>query len=97
MYLFSTVASSGVQGEGAYTGLEIGGFASPNANHFWGKCESFCPTDSQYFWITANQFRPIANHLLMDSQKDLFMNPHNFFVEVLCNKKQHCELIANDC
>ena len=24
-----------------YTGLKIGGFASPNAIHFWGKCESF--------------------------------------------------------
>ena len=26
----------------------------------WGKCESLWPTDSQYFWVTANQFRPIA-------------------------------------
>ena len=23
-----------------YTGLEIGGCASPDANHFWGICES---------------------------------------------------------
>ena len=23
-----------------YTGLEIGGVASQNANHFWGNCES---------------------------------------------------------
>ena len=45
-----------------YTGLEIGRFALPNANHFWGKCESLWPTDSQYFWVTANKFRPIANN-----------------------------------
>ena len=30
-------------------GLEIGGFAWPNANHFRGKYESLWPTDSQYF------------------------------------------------
>ena len=26
-----------------YIGLEIGVFALPNANHFWGKCELFLP------------------------------------------------------
>ena len=45
-----------------YSGLELGGYASPNANYFWGKCESLWPTDSQYFWVTSNQFKPIANH-----------------------------------
>ena len=45
-----------------YLGLEIGGLASPNANHFWSKSESLWSTDSQYFWVTVNQFRPIANH-----------------------------------
>ena len=30
-----------------YLGLEIGGFALPNANHFWDKCESLWPTDLQ--------------------------------------------------
>ena len=39
-----------------YTGLEIGGFASPNANLFWGNCESHWPTDSQYLWVTATHF-----------------------------------------
>ena len=25
-----------------FTGLEIGGVASQNANRFWGNCESLC-------------------------------------------------------
>ena len=29
-----------------YTGLEIGGVASQNANHFWGKCELLWQSDS---------------------------------------------------
>ena len=45
-----------------YTGLEISEFALPNVNHFWDNCELLWPTDSQYFWVTVNQFRPIANH-----------------------------------
>ena len=45
-----------------YKGLEIGEFATPNENHFWDKCESLWLIDSHYFWVTANQFRPIANH-----------------------------------
>ena len=31
-----------------YTGLEIGGVASQNANHFWSNCESLCQSDSQH-------------------------------------------------
>ena len=31
-----------------HTGLEIGGVASRNVNHFWGNCESLCQSDSQY-------------------------------------------------
>ena len=42
--------------------MEIGGFASLNVSHFWGKSRSVWPTDLQYFLIFANQFRPIANH-----------------------------------
>ena len=45
-----------------------------------GKCESLRPTDSQYFWVTANRSRPIELLLLMDSQKDSFR-------EVSCNKE----------
>ena len=40
----------------------MGEFASPNANHFYDYCESFWPTDSQYFWVTAYYFWLIANH-----------------------------------
>ena len=43
-------------------GWKISRFTSPNANYFWGKCDSLKPTDSQYFWVTANHFWPIANH-----------------------------------
>ena len=53
--------------------MEIGGFASPNGNYFWGKYESLWPTDSQYFWVTANQFRLIANHFCQWICKDLFL------------------------
>ena len=31
-----------------YTGLEIGGVASQNANYFWGNCESLWQSKSQY-------------------------------------------------
>ena len=66
------------------TGLEIG--------------ESLLPTDLQYSWVTANnQFRPIANHFVMNSQEDLFLSFSPFFNEVLCNKKQQCKQIANHC
>ena len=30
--------------------------ADSHWNHFWGNCESLWPTDSSYFWITANHF-----------------------------------------
>ena len=33
-----------------YTGLEIGGIASPNANHFWGNCESLWLSNSPKFF-----------------------------------------------
>ena len=45
-----------------YAGLEIGGIASPNANHFWGNGESLWQCDSPNFVATANHFWPIANH-----------------------------------
>ena len=46
---------------------------SPNANYFWGKCESLRSTDSQYFWVTANQFKPIANHFANGFTKRPFL------------------------
>ena len=74
-----------------YAGLEIGGFASTKANHFWGKCESLWPTDSQYFWVTVNQFRPIADHFCKRIRKSAL------FREVLLNKEHQCIQIANHC
>ena len=32
-----------------HTGLEVGGFASPNVNHFYGNCKSLWPSDSPNF------------------------------------------------
>ena len=73
--------------------MEIDGFASPNANHFWGRprCESLWPTDSQYFKVIANQFKPIANHCCY------WIRKKTPFREVLFNKEQPCEQIANHC
>ena len=45
-----------------YTGLKIGRFVSPNANYNRGKCESLTNW-FVIFWVTANLFRQIANHL----------------------------------
>ena len=66
--------------------LEIGEFASPNANHFWGNCESLWPTDLQFFFVTANQFWPNANNFCKwIRKKTLFFGPHAFLRKVLCN------------
>ena len=35
---------------------------SPNANHFWGFCESLRQSGSPNFFGIANHFWPIANH-----------------------------------
>ena len=32
-----------------YTGLEIGGDASQNVNHFWGNCESLWQSTANHF------------------------------------------------
>ena len=45
-----------------YSGLEIGGIASPNTNHFQHNCESLWQRNSPNFFGTANHFWPIANH-----------------------------------
>ena len=41
-----------------YLGLELGQVRITfrvNANYFSGKCESLCPTNSQFFLVTAYQ------------------------------------------
>ena len=65
------------------TGLEIGGFASPNANHFWSNGKSLWPTDSPYFWVTANHFWPMMNHFSNGFAKRPFFGLHPFFREIL--------------
>ena len=39
-----------------YAVLKISGIPSPNANHFWGNCESLWQSDSPNFFGTANHF-----------------------------------------
>ena len=62
-----------------YSGLEIGGITSPNANHFWGNCESLWQSVSPNFLGTVNHFLPIANHFSNGIAKGSFFHPHPFF------------------
>ena len=39
-----------------YSGLEIGGITSPNANHFCSNCESLWPSDLSNFFGIANHY-----------------------------------------
>ena len=59
--------------------MEIGGIASPNANHFWGNYESLWQSDAPNFFGTANHFWPIANQFANEFAKRLFFGPHPFF------------------
>ena len=54
------------------------------------KCEPLWPPDSQYFWVTANRCRPIADHFCYRIRKKTLVG------EVLNNKEQ-CEQTANHC
>ena len=43
-----------------YAELEIGRFTSPNANHFWGICESLLLMDAQKtFFLSSPLFRKV--------------------------------------
>ena len=59
-----------------YTGLEIGGVASQNANHFYSNCESLWQSESQKHESLLADLR-ITFQIL--SQKDLSFGPHPFF------------------
>ena len=50
----------------------------PNANHFWGNCESHRQSNSPNFFGTANQFWPIENHFSNGFAKRPFFGPHTF-------------------
>ena len=65
-----------------YTGLEIGGVASQNANHFWGNCESLWQSESQNCESLLNDLRITFQ---MVSQKHLlfvFFGPHPFLGKI---------------
>ena len=55
--------------------LEISGFSSPNAKHFWGNCASLWPIDSPNFFDTADHLWPIANHFSNGFGKTFFLSP----------------------
>ena len=76
--------------------LEIGGFTSPNANHCRDKCASLWPTDLRYFLVTANSLGRLRITFANGFAKRPFL-PSSHFKEVLYNKEQQCELIANHC
>ena len=59
-----------------YTGLEMGGVASQNANHLWGNCESLWQSELQNCESLLADLR-ITFHMV--SQKDLFFYPHPLF------------------
>ena len=67
-----------------YAGLEIGGIASPNANHYWGNCKSFWQIDSPNFFGTANHFWPIGNHYSKEFAKRPFFSKFPFIKPILC-------------
>ena len=60
-----------------YARLEVGGFPSPNANHF-GVLVNHWPTDMQYFWAIVNHFWLIANHFSNGFAIRPFLGPHPF-------------------
>ena len=55
-----------------YVGLEVGGIASLNANHFWGNCESLWQSDSPNFLALRITFGRLRITFQMDSSKDFF-------------------------
>ena len=52
-----------------YAGLEIGGFASQDANQFWSNCESLWLSESQN---CESLLADLRISFQMASQKDLF-------------------------
>ena len=81
-----------------HTGLEKGGFASPNVNYFWGNCESLWPTNSQYFLVTANHFGRLRITLANESAKRPFFDPHSIlekFYALRSNNENKLQIAAN--
>ena len=52
------------------------------------KYKSLWSTDLPYFWVTVNNFWPIANHFLNRFAKNYYIGPHPFFREILYIKSK---------
>ena len=86
---------------GLFSGLEIDGIASSNANHFRGNCESLWQSDSPNFLgYTANHFGRLRITFQMDSSKDFFFYPHPFFRQILyigCKNANKLRIMIRNC
>ena len=57
-----------------HTGLEIGGFASPNANLSWVNCESLWPSDlPKFFWQCESLLADYESLFKWIRKKNIFL------------------------
>ena len=70
-----------------HTGLIIDGFASPNANHFWGKSVSLCQLIRNIFGSLLISVGRLRITFANGFTKRLFLSSL-LIREVLCNKEQ---------
>ena len=61
-----------------HTGLEIGGIATPNENHFWDNCESLWLSDSPNFWHCESLLADCESLFKWIRQKTVY-GPHYIF------------------
>ena len=61
------------------TGLEIGGIASPNANHFKGIANHLGKVISHVFLALRITFGRLQITFQINSTKDVFFSPRHFF------------------
>ena len=63
--------------------MEIGGFASPNVNHFWGNCESLWQNDAPNFFFHSEPLLADCESLFKWIRHKTFsysfLCPHPFF------------------
>ena len=74
-----------------HTGLEIGGFASPIANHFWDNYESLSPTDLSYFFGHCESLLADCKSLFKWICPKTFFWSSPIFERNFLYKEQKCE------
>ena len=77
-----------------YAGLEIGGVASQNTNHFWGICELLWQSESQNCESILADLR-ITFQII--SQKRPFFGPHDFFRQNFPPFQTHFMYVIRNC